>query len=392
MTFAPPKAENRLKTQLSVLLGLGFEVHTLGLGSDILKGVTKHFELPVNSGLRGFAKNAIVHLTKKPADRFQVLRFPQKIIHDLNHFTYDLVVTHDLELLPAITDPRIAPSAFLSSVRQVDLHELHDFTSPASGLLGAMWRILRHRLRPYQEWLFSQLGSSKIDLVTVVNQSIGEWYVRNGYIKHFAEIRNAAPYLDLDFEHRTEQGIRYLYHGKFARKRGLENLVHASLAMKNSDSMNFMLTGNTRDIEDFKSYATSINPKINFHPAVPMGKVCLEISKFDVEIIYFEPVTQNLLYTLPNKFFEAVQGRLAIISGPSPELVRHINNLKNGISFDSWGTDNLARVILELDREQVELMRINSHEASLVLNSKSEGKILAKIWTRRIESLSSSQP
>jgi hypothetical protein len=392
MTFAPPDAENRLKTQLSVLHGLGFEVHTLGLGTNLLKGVTKHFELPEYVGLWGFGKKAIVHLTRKPAGRFKNLRFPQRVIDEINDFKYDLVVTHDLELLPVLTDPDISPTAFDSSIRQVDLHELHEFIAPAAGLLGLMWWVLRHRLRPYHEWLFSQLSSSRIDLVTVVNQSIGEWYLGNGHIKHFEEIRNAAPYSDLEFENRTEKGIRYLYHGKYAPKRGLESLVQASLAMNNQDSMNFMLTGNPREIKAFRSYAASKNPKVNFYPAVPMSQVCFEISKFDVEIIYFEPVTKNLLYTLPNKFFESVQGRLAIISGPSPELVRHIKHHNNGLYFDSWGSENLANVIRGLDRKRVELMRIKSHEAASALSSESEGAKLAEIWRSRISSLSAAQP
>jgi hypothetical protein len=392
MTFAYPDSENRLKTQLSELINLGFEVHTAGLGRLRLAGVSRHFELPKLSGLSGLAKIGIIHLTRKPKNRFPLLRFPKKIMEEFNSFRYDLVVTHDLELLPVLTDPDNSPRAFDSSIRQVDLHELHEFTAPAAGLLGLMWWVMRHRLRQYHEWLFSQLSSSRIDLVTVVNQSIGEWYLGNGNIKHFEEIRNAAPYADLDFENRTEKGIRYLYHGKYAPKRGLESLVEASLAMNDQDSMNFMLTGNSREIKAFRSYAASKNPKVNFYPAVPMSQVCFEISKFDVEIIYFEPVTKNLLYTLPNKFFESVQGRLAIISGPSPELVRHIKNHNNGLYFDSWGSENLANVIRGLDRKRVELMRIKSHEAASALSSESEGAKLAEIWRSRISSLSAAQP
>lgn len=382
MTYAHPNAENRLKTQLTELLMLDFEVHTLGFGNHVLDGASKHFELPERPGLLGFFWKAAIHLTRPPKHRFNTLRFPKSVVAKLEIHQYDLVVAHDLELLPAITASSCVPSAFSSALGQVDLHELHEFTSPASGILGFFWHVLKFRLLPYHKWLFSQLQSDRIGLITVVNKSIGDWYVKHGHIKSFAEIRNAAPFVEISFESRDALGIRYLYHGKFAPKRGLENLVEASLNMNPGDSLTFMLTGDRGEIETFKRFAFDRNPRILFHPPVPMKEVSIEISAFDVEIIYFEPVTKNLFFTLPNKFFEAIQGRLAILSGPSPEIVRHIDEIGNGSHFKDWGSRNLASAIRGLNRERVEELRLRSHLAASDLNAQTEGKKLREIWTQ----------
>jgi hypothetical protein len=386
MTYAPPDAENRLKTQLTELLKLEFEVHTLGLGNHVLDGASKHFELPEHPGLLGFFWKAAIHLTMSPKHRFSKLRFPKSVVAKLEMHQYDLVVAHDLELLPAISSSSCAPSAFESALRQVDLHELHEFTAPASGILGFFWHVLKFRLLPYHEWLFSQLQSDRIGLVTVVNKSIGDWYVQNGHIKSFEEIRNAAPFVEISLEPRDALGIKYLYHGKFAPKRGLENLVEASLNMNPGDSLTFMLTGDRGEIETFKRYAFDRNPRILFHPPVPMKDVSVRIAAYDVEIIYFEPVTKNLYFTLPNKFFEAIQGRLAILSGPSPEIVRHIDEIRNGSHFKDWGSPNLASAIRGLNRELVEKLRRRSHLAASNLNAQTEGKKLRQIWTQILES------
>jgi hypothetical protein len=157
--------------------------------------------------------------------------------------------------------------------------------------------------------------------------------------------------------------------------------------MSFKDSMTFMLTGDPREVKSFSESAKSRNPRICFKPPVPMRDVSAEISKFDVEIIYFEPVTQNLLYTLPNKFFESVQGRLAILSGPSPEIVRHVGELGNGSCFDDWGSDFLADAIRKLDRNQVETMRYRSHQASTLINTQTEGSRLREIWGRLFSEL-----
>lgn len=382
MTFAPPDAENRLKTQLSELLKMDFEVHTLGLGNTLLSGASRHFHLPEISGALGVLKKACIHLTRTPQNRFEELRFPRTVAAELKAYRYDLVITHDLELLPALTLKGFIPSAFTSAVKQVDLHELHEFTAPASGILGFFWHVLKFRLLPYHKWLFSQLQSDRIGLITVVNKSIGDWYVKHGHIKSFEEIRNAAPFLEIPFESRDALGIKYLYHGKFAPKRGLENLVEASLNMNPGDSLTFMLTGDRGEIETFKRFAFDRNPRILFHPPVPMKDVSIEISAFDVEIIYFEPVTKNLFFTLPNKFFEAIQGRLAILSGPSPEIVRHIDEIGNGSHFKDWGSRNLASAIRGLNRERVEELRLRSHLAASDLNAQTEGKKLREIWTQ----------
>ena len=380
MTYAAPDAENRLKTQVAELLKLDFELHTLGLESAELPGVSKHFRLPEDVGILGFVKKALLHLILPPQKRFETLRFPRKVRDQLEQFSYDLVVTHDLELLPALTLRGFAPKSFDGAVRQVDLHELHEFIAPVRGLLGSFWQVIKFRLLPYHQWLFEQLKSKSIDLITVVNKSIGDWYLTNGHIRSFVEIRNAAPYLDIQFEERSTPGISFLYHGKFDSKRGLENLVEASLNMNSEDSWTFMLTGDPREVKNFAEFARSRNPKICFNPPVPMRDVPGEISKFDVEVIYFEPVTQNLLYALPNKFFEAIQGRLAILSGPSPEIVRHVGALGNGECFDGWGSDLLADAIRKLDRNRVEAMRYHSHQAAAVLNAQTEGSKLRAIW------------
>jgi len=111
-----------------------------------------------------------------------------------------------------------------------------------------------------------------------------------------------------------------------------------------------------------------------------MSQVPDALAQFDVEVIYFEPVTKNLLYTLPNKFFESIQGRLAVVSGPSPELVRFISKFKLGASSSGWGVEQLSSMISGLDRNKVEVMRKNSHLASFELNSKIESGKLKKIW------------
>jgi hypothetical protein len=151
-----------------------------------------------------------------------------------------------------------------------------------------------------------------------------------------------------------------------------------------------MLTGAAKELEDFKSFARATNPSITFHNSVAMSEVARYISQFDVEVIYFEPVTNNLLLTLPNKFFEAVQGRLAIISGPSPELVRFTSTHGNGRATTDWGLESLSEMLSGLDRQKVEEMREASHALAKIANSTTEAGKLNSAWKNLVPAKRSS--
>jgi hypothetical protein len=127
MTYAYPEEENRLKTQLAELLRIGFEVHTLGFGDKRIEGVTKHFEIPKRQNLIGLVRVALIHLILPIKLRFHPLRAPRVIAKQLLCGPYDLVIAHDLELLPLLVEGDIRPPSFEASVKQVDLHELHEF-------------------------------------------------------------------------------------------------------------------------------------------------------------------------------------------------------------------------------------------------------------------------
>jgi len=386
MTYAYPGEENRLKTQLAELLRMGLEVHTLGFGKKRLEGVTKHFEIPKRQNLIGLVRVSLIHLTLPVISRFHLLRAPKAYLKELEHESYDLVIAHDLELLPLLLAPGIRPAAIERSVKQVDLHELHEFRSTMTGIANLVWGLLRFRMRPYHNWLMSLLRSPELDLATVVNKSIGDWYVTDNYLQTFTEVMNAAPHQKVAFENRNSESLDFIYHGRYASNRGLEKLVAASLEIRPGDRFHFMLTGRTSDLETFKAFALAKNPTIVFHNSVPMEDVSREIAKFDAEIIYFEPVSKNLHFTLPNKFFEAIQGRLAIVSGPSPEIVRFTREFGCGLATPDWEVEQLSALMAGLDRAKIERLRKASHELSAKLNSATESEKLRVAWSNLLPS------
>lgn len=386
MTYAYPDEENRLKTQIEELLRMGLEVHTLGFGKERLDGVSRHFELPKSQDLIGLLRVALIHLALPIKKRFHPLRAPKRNLKELENQSYDLVIAHDLELLPLLLAPGIRPASLEKSIKQVDLHELHELRPVMTGFAHFFWNLLRFRIRPYHDWLMLLLRSPDLDLATVVNKSIGDWYVTNKYLQSFTEIMNAAVYQKVSFESRESESLNFIYHGRYSKSRGLEKLVEASLSIRMEDQLHFMLTGRKSELENFKSFALAKNPSLKFHESVPMERVSTEIKKFDAEIIFFEPVSKNLQFTLPNKFFEAIQGRLAIVSGPSPEIVRFTEQSGCGVATSGWKVEELSSLIAGLDRPTIEVMRKASHELSAKLNAATEAEKLRVAWKNLLPS------
>ena len=387
MTYAYPDEENRLKTQLAELIRMGFEVHTLGFGSECLDGVSRHYEVPKKQNVIGLARVALVHVFLPATRRFPLLRVPAKGLNGIEDQNYQLVIAHDLELLPLLVSKKFRPLSFGQSIKHVDLHELHELNPTMNGLANFFWQVIRFRIQAYHEWLLSLLRSSEIDLATVVNQSIGNWYVHNNYLKNFTEVMNVSPQREVVFEERKRESLDFVYHGRYARNRGIEKLVASSLGIRDGDRFHFMLTGKKKELAKFKSFATAKNPSIVFHEPVTMTQVSSAIAKFDAEIIYFEPITQNLRFTLPNKFFEAIQGRLAIVSGPSPEVMRFTKSYGNGVATAGWQAQQLAELLAGLNRSKIEDMRRASHLLASQLHSGSESKKLRKAWLRLLPNL-----
>jgi glycosyltransferase involved in cell wall biosynthesis len=382
MTFARPERENRLRTQVVELQKLGFQVDTLGFGNNPIEGVSKHIRISYPPRPARQLREAASLLAPTFRNRFRLVRGYKRILKELRGLSYDLVINHDLELLPLIADPQLLPPAFRYAIKQIDLHELHEYQpSPMSGMPWPA-KILESKYRRYQEWLISLIASDHLELVTVVAPRIARWYEENLGVKNYLVVRNVCAYRSAKFEPRSRQGIDYLHHGSFSAFRSPNLLVEASLFLKPEDSINFMFTGNPKIISEFKAWALSVNPRVRFHEAAPPDDVPGVISRFDAEIVFYEPKIKNLLYTLPNKVFEAIQGHLGIISGPSPELQELTETEGVGFSIDTWDAKDLGLALASITRKDIEVFRERSHDVSRRLSPDVELGRLVDRWKK----------
>ncbi|MBP3742138.1 MAG: hypothetical protein J6J00_04050, partial [Treponema sp.] len=103
------------------------------------------------------------------------------------------------------------------------------------------------------------------------------------------------------------------------------------------------------------------------------------INKFDIGIYILDNKDINHKYALPNKFFEFVQARLAIVVGDSSEMRNYINKYNLGVSANSNNPEELANEILKLSKQDIMRFKINSDKHAEVLSANNNVLQLKKI-------------
>jgi glycosyltransferase involved in cell wall biosynthesis len=171
--------------------------------------------------------------------------------------------------------------------------------------------------------------------------------------------------------------IRLVYHGNADLARGLEALVSNVKNLHSRLELHLMLVGNARSIKKLKKIVAKENlgRRVYFIQPVAVHEIPKAINVYDLEIIFFPPLTKNLLYALPNKFFEAIQGAIGVVIGNSPSMRTIVDAEQIGLVVDGWKPSDLTTALNALDRATVNQYKRNAADAASRLNSDVEGKL-----------------
>jgi len=115
---------------------------------------------------------------------------------------------------------------------------------------------------------------------------------------------------------------------------------------------------------------------VRLRPPVPMRNIVSELTSYDLGIAVYPPTSFNVLHSLPNKFFEFIQARLGVVTGPSPEMVRVLDKYECGVSAGSFEPKTVAELLNRLDEKTIMRFKIKSNEAAKQLCSEENMKVL----------------
>lgn len=374
LSYSDIASDPRVRREIDWLTGDGWTVDTLGLGSHPTEEVREHFSLSApRPWTRGRVGTLLVHLLLPSRTRFRVLmaaRIPRRARQLVREGHYDLIVFNELEFAPWVEDRRDFPSGALRGRRHLDLHEYHNPDLRRRSLGGRI-------TGPQYRWTRAHIASDRFTSRSAVNTPIGRLYADEFGIEVPAQVRNAPPFVPDLLPSPVDPGdIRLLFHGLPSWSRGFQEILAALRELPPRFSMTFMLTDNPavhamlRD--ELKEHPA--RDRIRIVPPAPMREIAQRINEYDIEIVFYKPTGVNLQFAMPNKFFEAAQGRLALVVGETETMAPIVREYGHGVVVPEFTWESLRDTLAALDSDAVSSMKQKSAVVAAELNSASEGR------------------
>lgn len=374
LSYSDIASDPRVRREIDWLSADGWTVDTVGLGRHPAESVRDHFALAATgSFVRGRVGTLLLHTLLPQRARFRVLmsrRVPESVVRRIREGRYDLVVFNELEFAPWVEDRRDFTPAALRGRLHLDLHEYHNPDVRRRNLGGRI-------TGPHYRWTRRHIASPRFTSRTVVNTPIGELYAEEFGIPVPVQVRNAPPYVpELEPSRVDGDDIRLLFHGLPSWSRGFQEILAALRELPPRFSMTFMLTENPRVLAMLREEiaAHPARERIHIVPPAPMREIAQRINEYDVEVVFYRPTGINLQYAMPNKFFEAAQGRLALVVGETPTMAPVVRAYGHGVVVPEFTWESLRDTLDGLDAPRVTEMKKRSMVVAEELNAASEGR------------------
>lgn len=366
------ESDPRVTRQIDWLTAAGWTVDTLGFGDRPRPAVRQHFALQPFRGLRKLAAVRLAfHALLPNSPRFRALegsRIPQELYKPELRGSYGLVLVNDIDLLPWVewNAARLLSNAPAGRCH-LDLHEYHSWV-PANGSSP----VTRWLFAGYHQWHLAFVGSKIFTSRSTVAAHLAELYAQDFAVPLPSVVRNSPAFVEQAPSPVDPDQIDLVYHGYAELARGLHLLIDAMRLMEDRFVLNLLLTGSLEQRAALASMTARLGSRVRFIDAVPMNEVASTINKFDLEVIFLPPSNLSFEYALPNKFFEAVQGRLGVVIGDSLSMTEITRQYGNGLVVEGWAAKDLAGAINALTTEDIRRLKQGSVMCATEFNSESE--------------------
>ncbi len=361
----------RVLRQIGVLAEAG-EVTTIGYGNAPV-GSTHHIQVP--DGLTSLPQtmSGVLKLAVRAHRRVE-LKAPAVAfaVRALRGQTFDLVVSNDARVLA------LAHHVARGAPVWADMHEW----APEERTHVLSWRLL---VAPFMTALcrrYLPLSAS----VTTVAESIARLYQSNFGVA--AQVmRNSSPWLDLTPSALDGDAIRLVHSGGAVHGRSLETMIEAVKRLDDRFTLDLYLVpanDGGRYLAQLKALAQGTS-RIRFHDPVPPAALPTTLNQYDVGVFWIPPTHTNARLTLPNKFFDYVQARLAVAVGPTIEMATLVDRFDLGIVSDGFSVADCIRSLMTLTPESIAAAKAASDLASPQLSFEVDAAIARNIVERLVD-------
>jgi hypothetical protein len=282
---------------------------------------------------------------------------------------FDLVVSHDLELLPLAS--RIVGKEKLL----FDAREFYPKHFENSWTWKLLYRPLNHGL--CRDFL------SKCDRVVTVSQGLAGAYDEH-YGVSVSVLMSVPPYVDLTPTPVHDDHIGIVHHGNATPARRIEGMIEVMDHLPESFSLDLILM--PTDPGYFRKLRRHAERRDNVRilPPLPYEQLIRGTNDYDIGMVFCPPTTFNIRHGLPNKLFEFVQARLAVAVGPSPDMQRVLREHRCGIFAEDFEPASMAAAIRATSPADLRGLKSSADTAARQLNADVQAREIIDMVNRMI--------
>ena len=161
-------------------------------------------------------------------------------------------------------------------------------------------------------------------------------------------------------------GFIVMYHGGILPGRGIETLIKL---VKINENIFGVILGNGQDdyIRNLKNMADELHTtnRLKFYKAVRIEELWKYVGAADVGMILAPAAVKNMLFSLPNKFFENIKSGTPVICPFYPEMERIVKTYQVGLTCDPENIDDINNCVerLRTDKEFYAYIKNNVKKA-----------------------------
>jgi glycosyltransferase involved in cell wall biosynthesis len=270
-----------------------------------------------------------------------------RVLWGLRRDRIDCLNPHSLSVLPLA----VLIKQFKRCRVIYDAHEIETETTEVAGVRKALSRLTERLLIRF------------VDAVNLTSEGHGAWYRWEYGLHNVWVVRNcpyrrrANPRPPSVFREKfsiPDDHLVFLYQGAIAAPRGTDLLLDVFAVMPPDRHIVFMGFG--PGVDRVREHEQRL-PNIHYHPAVPPAEVARYTCGADVGIHMMDDSCINHLHALPNKPMEYMNAGLPAIVSDLPEMGGLIRSAGAGWVVPVNDGAALRRVVLGLDREEIEKRR-----------------------------------
>ncbi len=370
--FSDPSADPRPSRMVRFFSELHFAVDVLGYRCRENPAIRHWFALEVPkfsllARVRRYLRGLIVSLGIRVFPwqrlrnwlndyRFKLTGFRQELISS----NYDYIVVQDLQMLPLLLGCKRGAKVVF------DAREFYPKQNEESLKFRLLEQPERYRLcrecLPACDYLLTvsdglaKLYENELGLVAKVFRSV--------------PVSQAIPFVDP-----LRDKVRMVHHGAANRNRGLEKMIEIVCSLNDRFTLDFYLVGSASYVKKLKEIALDC-PRIRFRKPVEINDIVQMLGSYDVGFFYVEPSTLNLRHCLPNKLFEFIQAKLAVVIGPSPDMAQIVDRYECGFVGSGFSVEDMVSVMETITQPNLRRAKLNSEEAAKSLCFEEEKKVL----------------